>query len=178
MDQIDRLLAEKDELGIVTELRAMREKYRPRLLQAMFKKEITATIRKSADERIQAEVDRIVARRMAAIHAEQEQLDRPTGPSVRDILDVVAAVTDKTVPELVGPRQMRSIAQPRQLAYHLVKVLRPDLSLPAIGKVMGGRDHTTIMHGLAKFARLKDAEPFAGWMADPRIVALLGEPTP
>lgn len=178
MDQVDRLLAEKDELGIVTELRAMREKYRPRLLQAMFKKEINATIRKTADERIQAEVDRIVARRMAAIHAEQEKLNQPTGPSVRDILDVVAAVTGQTVAELVGPRRMRSVAQPRQLAYHLVKVLRSDLSLPAIGRVLGGRDHTSVMHGLRKFADMRERAPFAGWMADPRIVALLGEPTP
>ena len=56
--------------------------------------------------------------------------------------------------DLVGPKRVRSYARPRQVAMYLAKTLT-NRSLPDIGKRFGGRDHTTIMHGVRKIEELK-----------------------
>jgi chromosomal replication initiator protein len=48
---------------------------------------------------------------------------------------------------------LRNIARPRQIAMYLAKQLTPR-SLPEIGRRFGGRDHTTIMHGVRKIEEL------------------------
>jgi len=48
---------------------------------------------------------------------------------------------------------VRIIARPRQVAMYLAKQLTPR-SLPEIGKRFGGRDHTTIMHGVRRIEEL------------------------
>ncbi|MCF6444700.1 chromosomal replication initiator protein DnaA [Nereida sp. MMG025] len=49
--------------------------------------------------------------------------------------------------DLIGPRRMRSLARPRQIAMYLAKEMT-SRSLPEIGRKFGGRDHTTVMHGV------------------------------
>ena len=49
--------------------------------------------------------------------------------------------------DLIGPKRSRPIARPRQIAMYLSKQLTTR-SLPEIGRRFGGRDHTTIMHGV------------------------------
>ena len=56
--------------------------------------------------------------------------------------------------DLIGPRRMRNFARPRQIAMYLSKRLT-SRSLPEIGKHFGGRDHTTVMHGVRKIEELK-----------------------
>ena len=60
--------------------------------------------------------------------------------------------------ELKGKRRPARIAQPRQLAMYLMRV-ESDLSFAEIGNELGGRDHTTVMHGVKKIEKLihKDA---------------------
>lgn len=55
--------------------------------------------------------------------------------------------------DMIGPKRMRNIARPRQVAMWLAKQLTPR-SLPEIGRRFGGRDHTTIMHGVRKIEEL------------------------
>jgi chromosomal replication initiator protein len=55
--------------------------------------------------------------------------------------------------DLIGPKRLRTIARPRQVAMYLSKQLTPR-SLPEIGRRFGGRDHTTIMHGVRKIEEL------------------------
>ncbi len=55
--------------------------------------------------------------------------------------------------DLIGPRRMRALARPRQVAMYLSKQLT-SRSLPEIGRRFGGRDHTTIMHGVRKIEEL------------------------
>ncbi|MBA4326380.1 MAG: chromosomal replication initiator protein DnaA, partial [Rhodobacter sp.] len=50
-------------------------------------------------------------------------------------------------------KRLRTIARPRQVAMYLSKQLTPR-SLPEIGRRFGGRDHTTIMHGVRKIEEL------------------------
>lgn len=59
--------------------------------------------------------------------------------------------------DMLSPRRARTIARPRQIAMHLCKELT-DKSLPEIGRKFGGRDHTTIMHGVKRIAQLCDED--------------------
>lgn len=54
--------------------------------------------------------------------------------------------------DLLGSSRKANLVLPRQVAMYL---LREDLGLPLmkIGEVLGGRDHTTIMHGVDKISR-------------------------
>ncbi|MFV0244262.1 MAG: chromosomal replication initiator protein DnaA [Qingshengfaniella sp.] len=56
--------------------------------------------------------------------------------------------------ELIGPTRVRTVARPRQMAMYLCKTLT-SRSLPEIGRRFGGRDHTTIMHGVRRIEELK-----------------------
>jgi chromosomal replication initiator protein len=55
--------------------------------------------------------------------------------------------------DLKGDKRSRNISYPRQVAMYLCRELT-DASLPGIGKKFGGRDHTTVMHGVNKISRL------------------------
>lgn len=59
--------------------------------------------------------------------------------------------------DLIGPRRMRTIARPRQMAMYLAKQLTTR-SLPEIGRRFGGRDHTTVMHGVRRIEELKERD--------------------
>jgi chromosomal replication initiator protein len=51
--------------------------------------------------------------------------------------------------ELVGPGRRREIVLPRQIAMYLLRE-ELGLSLVEIGQRLGGRDHTTVLHGVDK----------------------------
>jgi hypothetical protein len=79
-------------------------------------------------------------------------------PSMRSIIDVVCVHYDKTRMDIVSDRRTKDIVMPRQIACYLAQALTP-FSLPVIGKHMGGRDHTTILHACRKIARLRTEKP-------------------
>lgn len=56
--------------------------------------------------------------------------------------------------DLLSKKRTRNIARPRQVAMYLAKELTP-ASLPAIGEVYGGRDHTTVLHACRTIAELR-----------------------
>ncbi|PTQ75006.1 chromosomal replication initiator protein DnaA [Celeribacter persicus] len=56
--------------------------------------------------------------------------------------------------DMIGPKRVRSIARPRQVAMYLAKHMTTR-SLPEIGRRFGGRDHTTVMHGVRRIEELK-----------------------
>lgn len=60
----------------------------------------------------------------------------------------VALAHGVTVEEIMGEARDRRRSHARQHAYWEVRRLRPHLSLPQIGAIFGGRDHTTILHGI------------------------------
>ena len=59
--------------------------------------------------------------------------------------------------DMIGPKRVRTIARPRQIAMFLCKQMTTR-SLPEIGRRFGGRDHTTIMHGVRKIEELRASD--------------------
>lgn len=55
--------------------------------------------------------------------------------------------------DMIGPKRVRSFARPRQIAMYLAKQMT-SRSLPEIGRRFGGRDHTTVMHGVKRVEEL------------------------
>jgi chromosomal replication initiator protein len=62
-------------------------------------------------------------------------------------------ITTSSWPIWSGQKRVRTIARPRQVAMYLAKQMTTR-SLPEIGRRFGGRDHTTIMHGVRKIEEL------------------------
>lgn len=77
----------------------------------------------------------------------------------RDIVRLVARRQDVPVDQLTGGSQVRAIAWPRQRAMWLVRAFRPDLSSPYIGRLFGGRDHTTVLYAWRQVEARMDADP-------------------
>ncbi len=65
------------------------------------------------------------------------------------IMAQVAAFHNITVDELVGHSRTHTLVNARQVAMYLCRELT-DLSLPRIGQLFDGRDHTTVMHAVRK----------------------------
>lgn len=59
---------------------------------------------------------------------------------------------------LLGERRSRAVARPRQVAMYLCSELLK-ASLPQIGRVFGGRDHTTVMHAIKTVRALMATDP-------------------
>jgi chromosomal replication initiator protein len=73
--------------------------------------------------------------------------------TIEEIQRRVAEHYNVRLSDLIGPKRVRTIARPRQIAMYLAKQLTPR-SLPEIGRRFGGRDHTTIMHGVRRIEEL------------------------
>jgi len=69
--------------------------------------------------------------------------------SSEKILDAVAESEGLEVKDLLGQNRSAKIAIPRQLAMYLLRTYN-EISLPQIGEMLGGRDHTTVMYGIRK----------------------------
>ena len=65
----------------------------------------------------------------------------------QDLLDVVAQSFGIKSTAMKGPKRDRPIARPRQVFMYLCRT-ELGLTFDDIGGAVGGRDHTTIMHGV------------------------------
>lgn len=79
--------------------------------------------------------------------------------SVENIQKTVADFYKIKVADMHSKRRPAAIAKPRQIAMYLSKELTQK-SLPEIGAMFGGRDHTTVLHAVRKITaeRSKDTE--------------------
>jgi len=85
-----------------------------------------------------------------AAHAALDSiLAHPADLSPGRIVHAVARHYGLSEADLVGTSRRREVSVPRQLAMFLIRE-ETDASLPQIGQLLGGRDHTTIMHGCEK----------------------------
>lgn len=69
------------------------------------------------------------------------------------VVDVVASVFGISTEKLLGRDRTREAALPRQVVMYLLRQ-EANVSLPQIGQVLGGRDHTTVIYACVKVAEL------------------------
>ncbi|GBF30154.1 chromosomal replication initiator protein DnaA [bacterium MnTg04] len=77
--------------------------------------------------------------------------------TVENIQKIVAEYYKIRLADMLSKRRSRSIARPRQVAMSLAKELTSH-SLPEIGDLFGGRDHTTVLHACRKIKQLRESE--------------------
>ena len=75
--------------------------------------------------------------------------------NIENIQKTVAEYYKIKVSDLLSKRRNRSVARPRQVAMTLSKELT-NKSLPEIGDLFGGRDHTTVLHACRKIKQLTE----------------------
>ncbi|KIF82823.1 chromosomal replication initiator protein DnaA [Noviherbaspirillum autotrophicum] len=78
--------------------------------------------------------------------------------SVENIQKTVADFFNIKVADMYSKKRPANIARPRQIAMYLAKELTQK-SLPEIGELFGGRDHTTVLHAVRKIAADRSKNP-------------------
>jgi len=76
---------------------------------------------------------------------------RRTLPEPQVILEAVARYFNLTIADLNGKNRDRQLVRVRQIAMYLIRE-ETHLALSHIGDLLGGRDHSTIVHGYQKIA--------------------------
>jgi chromosomal replication initiator protein len=74
------------------------------------------------------------------------------------VIAVVAEVFDVSVEDLKGISRRREISFARQIGMYLIRQ-HTSLSLPKVGEVFGGKDHTTVLYSCDKIAQLRNTDP-------------------
>ena len=83
---------------------------------------------------------------------------RATVPMPSVILDAVALITGISVDALTSKRRERQVAYARHLAMYLLRDLAQQ-SYAQIGRLLGGRDHTTVLHGYRRVSEMLESDP-------------------
>ena len=145
-------------LGILEQKREMLKRQIPQDVLEFLALKITSNVRE-----LEGALNRIIAHaeltaRPLTVETAQDLLqdllranDRRI--SVDDIQRKVAEHYNIRLSDMHSPRRARTVARPRQVAMYLAKALT-EHSLPEIGRKFGGRDHTTIMHGVRRIEEL------------------------
>lgn len=77
---------------------------------------------------------------------------KPVGPGA-EIVREVAIKHGVRVAHMKGESRTAHLVRARQEAFYRLYGECAHLSMPAIGRFMGGRDHTTVLHGIKEHAR-------------------------
>jgi len=78
--------------------------------------------------------------------------------TIDEIQKVCAAHYRIDASEMRSHRRARAVARPRQVAMYLAKKLTPR-SLPEIGRIFGGRDHSTVIHAVKTIEAMRLDNP-------------------
>lgn len=71
----------------------------------------------------------------------------------KQILSVICDYFDLTTKDLTGPKRQKELVLPRHIAMYLLSE-ELKLTVEKIGQLLGGRDHTTVMHARDKIKKL------------------------
>lgn len=79
---------------------------------------------------------------------------------------VLKEFPDITLEDMRGPRRWRHVVVPRQLSMWLIRELgippsigRNPYSYPRVARMFSGRDHTTVMHAIARVTQYRETDP-------------------
>ena len=82
--------------------------------------------------------------------------DKPREITPQLIIEVVSEHFQISLAQMISKNRSNNIARPRQIAMYLCKTMT-DIPLDSIGAMLGGRDHSTIIHGINKIAEEYDS---------------------
>ena len=89
-----------------------------------------------------------------AKEAIQEQYDvQKERLTPESIINTVSTYYNVEYSEIIGKKKSKDIVEPRMIAIYLISEML-DIPLITIGKLFGGRDHTTIIHSRDKITEL------------------------
>jgi chromosomal replication initiator protein len=94
----------------------------------------------------------------AEIVRAQEALKNPRRISIDAVVKATAERFGVSRADILSQRRTADVVRPRQVAMYLAKTLTLR-SFPEIGRRMGGRDHTTVLHGVRKIEQLAAQSP-------------------
>ena len=87
---------------------------------------------------------------MEALDSQIEE-DKNEGLTADNIIDAVCKYFDITRADIVGKKKSKEVVEPRMIAiYLIIEIL--EMPLISVGKIFGGRDHSTIGHSRDKVA--------------------------
>jgi chromosomal replication initiation ATPase DnaA len=99
----------------------------------------------------QAKIMEILRRKAVETAYELERLRLPT---VKDIILEVAEKYGVTANDILSDRRSRNLAQPRfEVCWRARNETR--LSMPQIGRSIGGRDHTTVLNAIRRYEAMR-----------------------
>ena len=73
--------------------------------------------------------------------------DKPREVTPQLVIEIVSDHFNITVDQIISKNRSNDIARPRQIAMYLCKAMT-NTPLDTIGALLGGRDHSTIIHGI------------------------------
>jgi chromosomal replication initiation ATPase DnaA len=107
-----------------------------------------------AEKKLEAEQRAKEARdAMAALLSKYRSHEWIGRRTAKQIIETVAARHNLSFRDLIGKCQWKEIVTARHEAVRLVADEFPHLPATEIGRIFGGRDHTTILHSLKKTKR-------------------------
>jgi chromosomal replication initiation ATPase DnaA len=95
------------------------------------------------------------------------------GPSLRRVIGATARRHGLTPADLSGPSRCRQVSLARGMAMYVARRLTP-ASLQAIGAAFGGRDHTTVLHGIRVTEARRSRDPGIAAEIDELVAGLVG----
>ena len=81
--------------------------------------------------------------------------DKPREITPQLVIEIVSEHFNISTDQMISKNRSNEIARPRQIAMYLCKTMT-DTPLETIGALLGGRDHSTIIHGIKKITQEYD----------------------
>jgi hypothetical protein len=88
----------------------------------------------------------------------EEDIPKKTVLNFSVLLRIVSFKSDLSPQVLVAQRRHKTVTHWRQILMYLAHNLT-GYSYPQIGRLTGGRDHTTVLHAVRKITAMREAEP-------------------
>lgn len=96
----------------------------------------------------------------------QIEEEKNEGLTPEQIISTVCQYFDITKEDIVGKKKSKDVVEPRMIAIYLISEIL-EIPLVSIGKIFGGRDHTTIMHSRDKISdQLKTSHKIQSFVSE------------